>query len=394
MPDPAAVGQYLADAAAQMARRGWRVVVLTANRGYDDPSVKYARRETIDGVEVRRLPFSSFGKRSILIRLLGGVVFVCQAVLRGLFTRGLSCVLVSTSPPMCPMAAVVIGRLRRVPIKYWAMDLNPDQMIALGRVSERSVFVKLFEWQNRLVLSRAADVVALDRFMAQRLVKKLPSAESKISVLPPWPIQEHLEPIDHEHNPFRKEHGLEGKFVVMYSGNLSIASPVDTVLQAALRLQEERDLVFMFIGGGLGKKSVDDLIREHRPSNVVSLPYEPLERIRYSLSAADVHLVAVGEAIVGICHPCKVYGAMAVGRPLLLLGPDPCHVSDIITSHNIGWHISHGDVDAAVETIRRIAQTDRTELATMGAAAKGLVADRFSHAVLSSNFCSVLEKRG
>src|SRR5688572_14648900 len=75
VPDPASVGQHIADVAAEMTRRGWRVIVYTADRGYDDPSKRYARRETYRGVEVRRLPFASFGKHSILTRALGTASF-------------------------------------------------------------------------------------------------------------------------------------------------------------------------------------------------------------------------------------------------------------------------------------------------------------------------------
>ena len=63
-PDPASVGQHMADAAREMASRGYRVVVLTARRGYEDPSARYPARERLDGVEVVRVPLASFGKAS------------------------------------------------------------------------------------------------------------------------------------------------------------------------------------------------------------------------------------------------------------------------------------------------------------------------------------------
>ncbi len=391
-PDPASVGQHVADAAAEMSRRGWRVVVLAANRGYDEPSVRYTRRELRDGVQVRRLPLSSFGKGSIPLRLLGGTLFMLQCIVRGLFVRRLACVMVSTSPPMCSLAAMTIGALRRAPIKYWVMDLNPDQMIVLGRIRETSLAARAFNWINRRILSAAADVVVLDRFMAERLNRKL-DVRAKQTLLPPWPHDEHLAQVEHADNPFRHVHGLDGRFVIMYSGNHGFSTPVTTVLQAALRLQGEKDLVFMFIGGGVGKKEVDDTIARERPRNIVSLPYQPLSQIKYSLSAADVHLVSVGDTVVGVVHPCKVYGAMAVARPVLLLGPDPCHVSDMLAEHGIGWHIFHGDVDGAVATIRAVMKTPRKTLREMGRRAHELVTSRFSKEELCGRFCDVLERR-
>src|SRR5262245_45746980 len=119
VPDPASVGQHVADAAVEMARRGYRVIVYTSARGYDDPSKKYPSRETLNGVEVRRLPLSSFGKSSIAVRLLAQWLFLIQAMVRGLFTRGLAGIIVSTSPPFCGFAGAMISRLRGVPVKYW-----------------------------------------------------------------------------------------------------------------------------------------------------------------------------------------------------------------------------------------------------------------------------------
>lgn len=392
-PDPAAVGQQMGDAAAEMARRGWRVIVYTSARGYDDPSQKYPRREVRNGVEVRRLPLSSFGKSSIAMRLLAGVLFMLQCMCRGLWTRGLTTILVTTSPPMCSVAAMVISFVRGgAPIKYWVMDLNPDQMIVLGRITESSLPARVFNAINRAILRRAADVIVLDRFMVQRLERKGVNFADKLTVMPPWPHQDHLELIEHADNPFRREHGLEGKFVIMYSGNHGFSTPVKTVLDAALRLQDDSNLVFMFIGGGVGKREVDETIAQHRPINIRSLPYQPMDRIKYSLSAADVHLVSVGDSVVGVVHPCKVYGAMALARPILLLGPDPCHVSDLIEQHRIGWRIQHGDAEQATEVIRQIRSAGADELRAIGRRAAGLVQERFSMSILRDRFCDCLER--
>jgi len=391
VPDPASVGQHMADVAAEMVRRGWRVVVLTANRGYEDSTVKYSSREVIEGVEVRRLPMSSFGKKSIPLRVLGGVLFLLQVIVHGWLTRRLSCLLISTSPPMCSVAALMITAIRRVPIKYWVMDLNPDQLIALGWAKAGALSVRLLNILNRMILKRAANVITLDRFMAKRLIAKWPDIKAKLVVMSPWPHDQHLETIEHRDNPFRSEHGLNDKFVIMFSGNLSIASPVDTVLEAALQLQDKTNLIFLFVGGGLGKKQLEYFLAKHRPTNIVSLSYQPLSTLKYSLSAANVHLVSMGEAIVGICHPCKVYGAMAVSRPILFLGPDDCHVTDILRDKEIGWHIRHGDVPGTVRQIRSLLQTDQDKLAAMGATAKCLVDQRLSRSALCGAFCDTIE---
>jgi glycosyltransferase involved in cell wall biosynthesis len=181
----------------------------------------------------------------------------------------------------------------------------------------------------------------------------------------------------------------------MYSGNHGYSTPVTTLVQAALKMDknpEDKDILFMFIGGGVGKKDVDNAIKEHNPANLRSLPYQPFKDLRFSLSAADVHLVTVGNDVVGVVHPCKIYGAMAVSRPILLVAPDPCHASDIIRDNNAGWHISHGDVDGAVATIRKIARMKREELSAMGGRAKGYIDRDMSKESLCRKFCDLMEK--
>src|SRR5262245_32534359 len=390
VPDPASVGQHMADAAEEMARRGHRVIVLTSRNGYDDPSVRYEARETLRGVDVRRLPFSSFGKGSIPIRLLAGALYLAQAVARALFVRPLDCVLVSTSPPMCGVAGLLIAAVRRVPLKYWVMDLNPDQMVALGKLREGSLTARVFDFFNRMLLRHADDVVVLDRFMAERLARK-GEIRGRLTILPPWPLDDHLEPVAHESNPFRKNEGLDGTFVVMYSGNHGPSNPVATILAAASVLERDPGLRFLFVGGGIGKAEIEGVIRAGA-ANVRSLPYQPLSRIRYSLSAADVHLVTVGDGVVGIVHPCKVYGAMAVGRPILLLGPSPSHVSDLLEEHRIGWRVDHGDVAGAVHVLEEIRRTTDEERADMGRRGLEAIRSRLSKRALCGALCDVLER--
>ena len=218
--------------------------------------------------------------------------------------------------------------------------------------------------------SAARQVVTLDRFMAERLERKA-SLGGRLSVIPPWPHETHLAPVAHEDNPFRRREGLEGKRVLMYSGNMSPAHPLDTILAASLRLRNHPQAMFLFIGGGLGRRKVEEFIERHRPPNVRLLPYEPLEQLRFSLSAADVHLVSMGDAMVGIVHPCKMYGAMACARPALLFGPRGCHLGELIEKHRIGWIVAHGDVDGAVALIERILGMDQAELTAMGRRASG-----------------------
>ncbi len=390
MPDPASVGQHVADAAAEMARRGYRTIVYASARGYDDPSKVYPSRELRGGVDIRRLPLSSFGKSSITVRVVAQWIFLIQATVRGLFTRRLCGVMTSTSPPFCGIAGAIISKLRGVSFKYWLMDLNPDQMVAMGILAHDSVLVRAFDALNRLTLRRATDVVVLDRYMEERLRRKL-DIGSKVTTIPPWPHEHKLGSVDHRDNDFRCEHVPPDRFVVMYSGNHSPANPISTVLEAAARMQGDPRLLMLCVGGGSGKEEVERMIASE-VKNLRSLPYQPFDQIRYSLSAADVHVVSIGNDMVGIVHPCKVYGAMAVSRPIMLLGPKHNHVSDLVDRYKIGWHVEHGDVDAAQRALEQMLGLPVEDLEAMGSRATAVVGSSLSRAALLERFCDALQR--
>ena len=390
-PDPAAVGQHLHDAAREMVRRGWEVRVLTSARGYGDPSARYPARELLDGVDVRRLGWGSFGKKSLRARTAGGLFFLARVFLRGLFAPRPARVLVSTSPPMAPLAGWWLARLRRAPHAVWLMDLNPDQAIVTGAVRPRALSARVLECANRAAARNAQAVVALDPFMAER-VRGRWQLDGNLAVLPPWAHEEHVAPVPHAENPFRTRHSLQGKRVVMYSGNLSPVHPVDTILQAARELREDPRLVFVFIGEGGQRAAVEEAARRDRLERVLLLPYQPLPELRYSLSAADVHLVSMGTNMVGIVHPCKVYGAMAAARPVLYLGPRRSHVGELVERFDLGWQVEHGDVAGAVAALREIAAAPDDELQARGTRARAALDAELSQQRLLASFCDVLER--
>jgi colanic acid biosynthesis glycosyl transferase WcaI len=390
VPDPASVGQHMADVAIELARRGHKVRVYAANRGYEDTSKVYPSRENLHGVDVRRLKFCSFGKKSILTRVIGTASFLIQSLFLCLTTPRLAGIFFSTSPPLVGLAASIANVVRRAPIAYWAMDLNPDQLIAMSKIGPRSFVAWTLEAVNGFILKRSKLIVALDRFMADRLrARGVPDA--KMLVMPPWPHENHLE-ADAGENPFRVKHGLVGKFVVMYSGNHSPANPLRTLLDATTRFKTDESIRFLFVGGGIGKKEVESHIKDQNLTNAISLPYQPLSELKYSLTAADVHVVSLGGDMVGIIHPCKIYGAMAASRPILYFGPRPSHITDLLDKHGFGWQTKHGDVEGAVNMIVAAKNTSASVLKRMGKEAQTVLRENLSQQFLCGRIVDAVEK--
>jgi hypothetical protein len=214
--------------------------------------------------------------------------------------------------------------------------------------------------------------------MRDRIVAKgIPPA--KVVVIPPWSHDAEVKFDPEGRERFRKAHGLDGKFVVMYSGNHSPCHPLDTMLAAARRLAADPGIVFCFVGGGSEwrkiaekqkaesrkQKAEAEAVSSHfsfqlsafSVSNILCLPYQPLDQLAGSLSAADLHVVVMGDAFVGLVHPCKIYNILSVAAPVLYIGPRPSHLSELLDALNHDYRstsVGHGEVERVVQQIESV----------------------------------------
>jgi hypothetical protein len=292
-----------------------------------------------------------------------------------------------TSPPLISFLAALIVPWRARRLVFWSMDLNPDEAIAAGWLRERSPIAQILSRMLLYSMEKAERIVALDRFMKARIEAKGISGD-KTLVIPPWSHDDHVSFDSAGREEFRASHGLSGKFVVMYSGNHSPCHPLGTLLTAAERLSSCNEIVFCFVGGGSEFPKVQGFARERGLQNIVCLPYQPLEKLSASLSAADLHVVVMGENFVGIVHPCKIYNVLAARRPFLYIGPSESHVSDIISQQSSSYNSyfsQHGDAAGVVSNILRAMQNGTS------ATPSGILVEQFSKQTLVRKMMEALE---
>ena len=355
-PDVVSTAQHLTDLATALAARGHEVTVIASDRGYDDPAVRFKRRECWNDIDIIRIPSLSLGKTSAWRRAFNFASFLLVCALRLLTLRRFDVVVALTSPPLISVLGALFVKLKGGKFCFWVMDLNPDEAIAAGWLNEKSLMSRILQRMLNYSLNAAARTVVLDRFMKERVVAK-GLDPARIAIVPPWSHDDQVQYSPTGRDEFRREHGLSDKFVVMYSGNHSPCHPLDTLLDAARALKERSEIVFCFVGGGSEQVKVRELATKHGLTNVKCLPYQPLNELAASLSAADLHVVVMGDRFVGIVHPCKVYNIMSVGAPTLYIGPTPSHVTDIASHHQYHFFIAtHGDAGSVVQAILEATQ--------------------------------------
>jgi len=352
-PDVVSTAQHLTDLAVELAAGNHEVTVVASSRGYDDPEKRFAKRETWKGVSIRRIACAGFGKRNRWTRALDFGSFLLSCAFRVILLPKSDLVVAMTSPPLISFLAALLVRLKGGRFIFWVMDLNPDEAVAAGWLRPHSVAATFFNALLSYSLHSAEKIIVLDRFVKQRIIDKGVASE-KVLVIPPWSHDDAISYDERGRLEFRTRHDLGGKFVVMYSGNHSPCHPLDTLLEAARKLAQNDTIIFCFAGGGSEMGKVKSHVSRHNLTNVLCLDYQPLDRLAGSLSAADMHVVVMGGPFVGIVHPCKIYNILEVGAPVLYIGPEESHVSDIfstIADRSVTFRALQSDVDGVVRHI-------------------------------------------
>jgi hypothetical protein len=350
-PDVVSTAQHASDLATGLTQAGHEVTVICSSRGYDDPKLRFPGKETWNKVKIVRVRSTGLGKSSKWRRAADFGTFMASCVFRLWSSPQFDVVVAMTSPPLISFVATLAVPGRARSLVFWSMDLNPDEAIAAGWLRAKSPVARLLSRMLLHSLRRADRIVALDRFMKDRIQAKGIPAD-KVLVVPPW-SHDHFVRFDPAgREEFRSTYKLSHRFVVMYSGNHSPCHPLETLLQAAERLADNENVAFCFVGGGSEFGKVKERVRNRDLRNVLCLPYQPIEKLSGSLSAADLHVVVMGDQYVGVVHPCKIYNVLAVKKPFLYIGPSESHVTDIITQS--GAYVSpHGDVEGVVTNIVR-----------------------------------------
>jgi glycosyltransferase involved in cell wall biosynthesis len=210
--------------------------------------------------------------------------------------------------------------------------------------------------------------VVIGKRMRDKLISEGVSPD-KIQVIHNWADGKAIRPVASEENPLRREWGLEEKFIVGYSGNLGRAHEFKTVLGAAEKLKDEKQIVFLFIGGGT---QIDLVKEEGRKLGLVNLmfkSYQPREMLNQSLGLPDVHLVVLRPEMEGLIVPSKFYGIAAAGKPAFFIGDKNGEIARILGKNEAGQSIAQGDSEALVNNIR-VLKNDPDMLNRMGVNAR------------------------
>lgn len=393
-PDVVATAQHMADWGQSMAAQGHQVTVIASRSVYGQQGAVLPKREEYRGIKIYRVGANLFKKGRILTRLVDFGLFHLLALWRALTLPRQDVVVCLTTPPMIGVVGMLLKTFRGSRYIQYEMDLYPDVPVALGVFKPRSLVTRLFERIHRRLLRSADRVIVLGRCMHKVIAAKN-IAENKLVLITPWADPDELQPLPRHQNPFRKEHGLDEKFVIMYSGNLGLGHDITTLCSAMEKLAASSDPLdqavrFVFIGGGRRMQEIRRYLDGKHLANTLILDYQPRESLAETLSAADVHLITQAPGTTGLIVPSKFYGILAAGRPSIYIGPDDTEVALSIREDHLGTVLAIGQVHELLAAIRALQSNPAAQL-DMQAHARTILTQRYSRAVNTQKLTTLAE---
>lgn len=376
-PDHSATGQLLADLAFYLQTQGYEVHVIANSRQYRSPDNRFPSHENINGVQIHRVWTSNLSHWRLRGRAIDYLTFYFSSgwQLFKLARKG-DVVIALTDPPLLSASVLPIIWLRRAILINWLQDLFPEIAIEVNLISPKNIIARLLKTVRDYSLRHAKHNIVLGKCMSDLLQKKqIPN--NKITAIPNWSDGDSIRPQSHNDNQLRDQWNLQDKFVVGYSGNLGRAHEYQTLLQAAIQLQEESNIVFLFIGGGFMFEKLKEEVNQQGLTNVLFKPYQPREQLHNSLSVADIHWVSLLPSLEGLIVPSKFYGIIAAGRPIIMIGHPEGEIGLLVQQHHCGFAISQGDTKTLIEKIITLYKSPKS-CSTLGNNARHLFEKQFA----------------
>lgn len=349
-PDTSATSQILSDLAFHLAGQGADVHVVTSKVPGGS-----AARESIRGVTVHRVTQAIEGPHGLARRALAylGYYRGARAKARELLAAGDIAVL-KTDPPLLSSLVGPIAHRRGARVIAWMQDIFPEVAREYGVPGMKGPLFAMFRRMRNASLAAADTVVAIGEGMASRLAAEgIPAA--KLTVIHNWADASAIRPIPRELNALRRAWGLDGRFVVGYSGNLGRVHEFDTLLDAAKKLAPRDDIRFVIVGRGPRLEEVQARAFRESIDNVAFHPHQERATLAESLGVADVHVCVLEPRFDSLVLPSKLYGIMAAARPILFVGDPQGESARIVADAGCGQAVRTGDSDALAGAIAGLA---------------------------------------
>ena len=375
-PDTASTGQILKDQAEGMLDE-FDVTVICVVPSYGGTvEAQYKTQkyyfEELNGVKIIRVRVPEFTKANKVSRVKNIVSYFFGALGAAMKAGKQDYVFTISQPPILGGLLGVLGKwVKHAKMIYCIQDFNPEQVMAVN-YSSNILILKAMMIADKFSCRHSDLVITVGRDLVDTLKNRFKGHKiPKYAMINNWIDEKEVYPLPQGHDrvvAFRKQYGLDDKFVIMYSGNIGLYYDLEKLMKVMKQFRkgytlkgvyepgpvtvDGREVVFAFVGAGSVLDKLVLYTKEHHFENVIFIPYQDKEDLIYSLNAGDVHWCVNAKGIKGVSCPSKAYGIMSVAKPIIGVLEEGTEIRGLIEECNCGKCCEPGDYVEVADIIR------------------------------------------
>jgi hypothetical protein len=357
--------------ACEWVKLGHKVTVITCAPNFPEGVLfpgyknKWYQREVMDDIDVVRVKTYITANEGFAKRILDYISFGVMGGIAGLFQKRPD-VIVSTSPQFfCACGAWVLSVVRWKPWVFELRDIWPASITAVGAM-EKNTFIKLLEKLEMFLYRRVDRIVSVTNSFKRELIERGIDGH-KIDVVVNGVDLSKYQPAEGKNEALARQYDLQEKFVVAYIGTHGMAHALDKVLDAAAILQDEKEICFLFAGGGAARTELEESVSRRGLTNVALIPRQPKEKMPALWSLCDISLISLRDTpLFEQVIPSKIFESMGMGLPMIIACPEG-EATGIIRQTESGLVVRPEDPEALARSVREL-YLDRERLGKLAEA--------------------------
>jgi colanic acid biosynthesis glycosyl transferase WcaI len=346
-PEIGAPQTRLHELAVGLHNKGVDVTVLTAMPNYPHGRIHtgyggWLKKETLDGIQIIRTGIYPVQSTRMIPRLLNYFSFVFSSLLIGGFQVARAEYLMTESPPLfLGIAGFLLSRWKRAKWIFNISDLWPQSVVELGILNANSLGYKVAGALESFLYKNAWAVTGQAKTILAHINARFPGLHTY-----------HLSNgVDTRYFQPGGAAGKNKKFRFVYAGLHGLAQGLQQILKAAKKLPADAQVDFMFVGDGPEKQTLIQMAQDLELNRVQFLDAVSKDNMPEILRSADALIVPLKIQLTGAV-PSKLYEAMAMGKPVILVAGS--EAADIVNESGCGIVVQPGDIDALASAILQL----------------------------------------
>jgi len=388
-PDVESTGQLLTELCEEL-ENDFEIHVICGNPLYRKAKNRgIINKSLYRNITIWRINNTRFPKKYLFARIINLISYFVPCFIRIFFFKNIACVIAETDPPLLGIIACLYSKIRNSCFIYYVQDLWPNVGIVNGQLTNRLI-IKILKRTNQFLYDNSNKIIVPGRNMKVRLVEENDIPPYKIEVVENWADPNQIFPIKRKDNIFLKQSFFKNKFVVMYSGNIGLSQDLENIIYLADSLKEIDDILFVLIGEGAYKDKLINLSASRGLKNIKFLTYQDKENLKFTLSAAHVHLIPMKKGMRGYIVPSKVYGIMAAGKPFIAAVDEESEIYKMTYKFKCGINVKPSNVEELKKGVLW-AYKNKQEIEKMEKKGRRALEKFYSKKICTQKFKKVIE---